>query len=151
MELTSWCYSSRTGLTLSSHLKYTIPPAVALTVCYKPLCTSLGIYKILFLITVRLDESELFGTRLIMIRLRSFPQHPGTRTSFTLEYGLTHQTQSLVLPFSKFRLKKSSSSSSKHTIHPFSTYSLASRHFIQSIFEGKHHSTVVIVCGCGDG
>ena len=35
-----------------SHLQYTIPPAVALTFCYHPLSTSLGIYKIFFLIVV---------------------------------------------------------------------------------------------------
>lgn len=35
-----------------SHLQYTIPPAVALTSCYHPLSTSLGVYKILFLIVV---------------------------------------------------------------------------------------------------
>lgn len=37
-----------------SHLQYTIPPAVALTFCYYPLSTSLGVYKILFLIVVGL-------------------------------------------------------------------------------------------------
>ena len=37
---------------IHSHLQYTIPPAVALTFCYHPLSTSLGVYKILFLIAV---------------------------------------------------------------------------------------------------
>ena len=40
----------------TSHLQYTIPPAVALTFCYHPLSTSLGVYKILFLITVRVPN-----------------------------------------------------------------------------------------------
>ena len=35
-----------------SHLQYTIPPAVALTLCYYPLFTGLAVYKILFLIAV---------------------------------------------------------------------------------------------------
>ena len=44
-------FTAKTDKT-SSHLQYTIPPAVALTFCYHPLSTSLGIYKILFLIVV---------------------------------------------------------------------------------------------------
>ena len=39
---------------LDSHLKYTIPPAIALTALYRPLLTSLDVYKLLFLITVSL-------------------------------------------------------------------------------------------------
>lgn len=35
-----------------SHLRYTIPPAIVLTYCYRPLCTALDVYKILFLIAV---------------------------------------------------------------------------------------------------
>lgn len=35
-----------------SHLRYTLPPAIALTACYRPLCTPLDRYKILFLIVV---------------------------------------------------------------------------------------------------
>lgn len=38
------------------HLQYTIPPAVVLTLLYRPLCTSLDIYKILFLGVVRALE-----------------------------------------------------------------------------------------------
>ena len=40
-----------------SHLQYTIPPAVTLTFCYYPLSTSLGVYKILFLIAVSLGHA----------------------------------------------------------------------------------------------
>lgn len=36
----------------SSHLLYTIPPAVVLSACYYPLCTSIDVYKVLFLIAV---------------------------------------------------------------------------------------------------
>lgn len=39
-----------------SHLLYTIPPALALTWCYRPLCTALDVYKILFLISVSLGK-----------------------------------------------------------------------------------------------
>lgn len=62
-----WCMLSPCYLSLSlpvttlltfsleqnSHLRYTIPPAIALTYCYRPLCTTLDVYKILFLIVVR--------------------------------------------------------------------------------------------------
>jgi len=37
---------------LYRHVKYTIPPAIALTILYRPLLTRLDIYKILFLVTV---------------------------------------------------------------------------------------------------
>lgn len=42
-------------LTLSEkrHLKYTIPPALLLTLLFRPLCSRLDIYKIVFLVTVR--------------------------------------------------------------------------------------------------
>ena len=35
------------------HLKYTIPPAIILTLIHCPFCTRLDLYKILFLISVR--------------------------------------------------------------------------------------------------
>lgn len=34
------------------HIKYTIPPAVALTFLYRPLLNRLDLYKIFFLVTV---------------------------------------------------------------------------------------------------
>lgn len=40
----------------SSHLLYTIPPALALSLCYRPLGTALDVYKILFLISVSLGK-----------------------------------------------------------------------------------------------
>ena len=39
-------------LTSSSHVVYTIPVAILLTIVLKPLCTRLDLYKIVFLITV---------------------------------------------------------------------------------------------------
>ena len=36
----------------NSHLVYTIPPAIILTLLYRPLLTRLDVYKILFLIAV---------------------------------------------------------------------------------------------------
>ena len=36
-----------------SHAKYTIPPAVLLTLLYRPLFTKLDVFKVVFLITVR--------------------------------------------------------------------------------------------------
>jgi hypothetical protein len=36
----------------SSHAIYTIPPAIGLTLLYRPLITKLDVYKIVFLITV---------------------------------------------------------------------------------------------------
>ena len=39
-----------------SHLLYTIPPALALSLCYRPLGTALDVYKILFLISVSLGK-----------------------------------------------------------------------------------------------
>ena len=43
---------------INSHLRYTIPPAIALTYGYRPLCTVLDVYKILFLIAVCIDRAH---------------------------------------------------------------------------------------------
>lgn len=43
---------ARNALTTARHVKYTIPPALVLTLLYRPLLTRLDVYKILFLITV---------------------------------------------------------------------------------------------------
>lgn len=42
----------------ASHLKYTIPPAVLLTWLYRPFCTKLDVYKVVYLIVV--------GTRILV-------------------------------------------------------------------------------------
>jgi len=46
----TWTLDSR--LTEARHLKYTVPPAILLTLVSRPLITRLDVYKILFLITV---------------------------------------------------------------------------------------------------
>lgn len=42
----------RLANTTSSHLQYTIPPAIALTFFFYPLWTKIDVYKVLFLIAV---------------------------------------------------------------------------------------------------
>lgn len=61
------------------HLQYTIPPAIVLTLLYRPLCTSLDVYKIIFLGVVRAPEE--FGPRTLLTcsRLPSYRQRHGTR------------------------------------------------------------------------
>ena len=44
-----------------SHLQYTIPPAIALTVFFYPLWTSIDAYKILFLVAVSSRYNRLSG------------------------------------------------------------------------------------------
>lgn len=41
------------------HIKYTIPPAVALTFLYRPLLNRLDLYKIFFLVTVSMRLEPL--------------------------------------------------------------------------------------------
>ena len=55
------------------HFKYTIPPAVALTFCYHPLATSLGLYKVLFLITVAVLSTTPWDSYLIITRIWTYP------------------------------------------------------------------------------
>lgn len=44
------------------HLKYTIPPALALTYLYRPLSTRLDVYKVLFLVTVLFFSCSFYAT-----------------------------------------------------------------------------------------
>lgn len=55
------------------HLQYTIPPAVALTFCYYPFSTSLGVYKILFLITIAVVSTTPWDSYLIHTRIWTYP------------------------------------------------------------------------------
>ncbi|KAL6713461.1 hypothetical protein ACLMJK_008926 [Lecanora helva] len=55
------------------HIKYTIPPAVALTLCYKPLLTNLGVYKILFLIAIAVVSTTPWDSYLIHTRIWTYP------------------------------------------------------------------------------
>lgn len=50
-------------IAVTSHVKYTIPPAVLLTLLYRPLWSKLDTYRVGFLITVRrcaCDEAALY-------------------------------------------------------------------------------------------
>ena len=68
-----WCkyfsHSLLCGRTLNSgsHLYYTVPPALLLTLLYRPLFTRLDAYKISFLITVGCIRSIEFGDLLGLI------------------------------------------------------------------------------------
>lgn len=55
------------------HLQYTIPVAVALTVCYYPLSTSLGVYKIFFLIAIAVISTTPWDSYLIHARIWTYP------------------------------------------------------------------------------
>ncbi|MCJ1416334.1 hypothetical protein MMC32_002669 [Xylographa parallela] len=55
------------------HLFYTIPPAIALTVLYRPLLTRLDAYKILFLITIAVVATTPWDSYLIHNRVWTYP------------------------------------------------------------------------------
>lgn len=55
------------------HLKYTIPPAVALTFIYRPLCTRLDVYKILFLISIAVVATIPWDSYLIRRKIWTYP------------------------------------------------------------------------------
>ncbi|OJD37351.1 phytoene dehydrogenase [Diplodia corticola] len=55
------------------HLKYTIPPAVALTFLYRPLLTRLDVYKILFLVTIAVVSTIPWDSYLIRTRVWTYP------------------------------------------------------------------------------
>ncbi|OMP88916.1 Bifunctional lycopene cyclase/phytoene synthase [Diplodia seriata] len=55
------------------HLKYTIPPAVALTFLYRPLLTRLDVYKILFLVTIAVASSIPWDSYLIRAGIWTYP------------------------------------------------------------------------------
>ncbi|KAF2704043.1 Lycopene beta-cyclase [Pleomassaria siparia CBS 279.74] len=57
------------------HLKYTIPPALVLTLLYRPLFTKLDAYKILFLITVAVVSTIPWDSYLIRNAIWSYPSH----------------------------------------------------------------------------
>jgi 15-cis-phytoene synthase/lycopene beta-cyclase len=58
---------------LNSHLKYTIPPAIALTLLYRPLCGRIDIYKILFLIGVAVTTTTPWDSYLIRRKIWTYP------------------------------------------------------------------------------
>ncbi|THW55265.1 Lycopene beta-cyclase, partial [Aureobasidium pullulans] len=57
------------------HVKYTIPPAIALTLLYRPLLTRLDVYKILFLITIAVVSTTPWDSYLIRTRIWSYPEN----------------------------------------------------------------------------
>ncbi|TKA60853.1 hypothetical protein B0A49_10452 [Cryomyces minteri] len=58
---------------MARHLKYTIPPAVALTLLYRPLLTRLDVYKIVFLIIIALVSTTPWDSYLIRTRIWTYP------------------------------------------------------------------------------
>ncbi|KAI9755236.1 MAG: hypothetical protein M4579_004368 [Chaenotheca gracillima] len=57
------------------HLKYTIPPALALTALYRPLLTRLDLYKIGFLISIAVVSTIPWDSYLIHQRIWTYPAH----------------------------------------------------------------------------
>src|SRR5277367_896420 len=55
------------------HLKYTIPPAIALTFIYRPLCTRHDIYKVFFLISVAVVATIPWDSYLIRRKIWTYP------------------------------------------------------------------------------
>lgn len=60
-------------LTRCRHAKYTIPPAILLSIIYAPLCTKLDLYKIAFLITVAVSATIPWDSYLIRTGVWSYP------------------------------------------------------------------------------
>ncbi|KAH9868221.1 hypothetical protein J1614_007293 [Plenodomus biglobosus] len=57
------------------HLKYTIPPAVLLTLLYRPLFTKIDVYKVAFLVTIAVVATIPWDSYLIRTRIWSYPAH----------------------------------------------------------------------------
>ncbi|KAF2727358.1 Lycopene beta-cyclase [Polyplosphaeria fusca] len=57
------------------HLKYTIPPAILLTLLYRPLFTRLDAYKVTFLVTIAVVSTIPWDSYLIRTRVWSYPSH----------------------------------------------------------------------------
>ena len=55
------------------HLTYTIPPAILLAIAYAPLCTSLDLYKVVFLITIAVFSTIPWDSYLIRTGIWSYP------------------------------------------------------------------------------
>lgn len=58
---------------LARHLKYTIPPAIALTLLYRPLLNRLDLYKILFLISIAVVSTIPWDSYLIRRKIWTYP------------------------------------------------------------------------------
>ncbi|KAL6712541.1 hypothetical protein ACN47E_000418 [Coniothyrium glycines] len=57
------------------HLKYNIPPAVFLTLLYRPLLTNIDVYKIVFLLVVAVTATIPWDSYLIRTGIWSYPDH----------------------------------------------------------------------------
>ncbi|KAI9837938.1 MAG: hypothetical protein M1837_002646 [Sclerophora amabilis] len=57
------------------HLKYTIPPAIALTLLYRPLLTHLDVYKLCFLVSIAVVSTIPWDSYLIKQKIWSYPAH----------------------------------------------------------------------------
>jgi 15-cis-phytoene synthase / lycopene beta-cyclase len=73
-----WCKSTFTFRAIYPdaiyrHLKYTIPPAIALTFVYRPLCTRLDVYKVLFLISVAVIAATPWDSYLVRRKIWTYP------------------------------------------------------------------------------
>lgn len=58
---------------MSSHLKYTIPPAIALTFIYRPFLQRIDVYKILFLIAIAVVSTIPWDAYLIRRNIWTYP------------------------------------------------------------------------------
>ena len=57
----------------NSHLKYTIPPAIVLTYCYRPLLNRIDLYKICFHITIAVLSTIPWDSYLIRRKIWTYP------------------------------------------------------------------------------
>lgn len=64
-----------TGADSSRHLKYTIPPAIALTFFYRPFLNRLDTYKLLFLISIAVVSTIPWDSYLIRRRIWTYPSN----------------------------------------------------------------------------
>jgi 15-cis-phytoene synthase/lycopene beta-cyclase len=60
-------------LILYRHLKYTIPPAIALTILYRPFLNRIDLYRIFFLISVAVISTIPWDSYLIRRRIWTYP------------------------------------------------------------------------------
>jgi 15-cis-phytoene synthase/lycopene beta-cyclase len=61
-------------LTLTRHLKYTIPPAIILTALYRPFFGRIDLYKVGFLISVAVSATIPWDSYLIRKRIWTYPE-----------------------------------------------------------------------------
>lgn len=62
-------------LIVSRHIKYTIPPAILLTLLYRPLFTRIDAYKVGFLILIAVISTIPWDSYLIRNRIWTYPAH----------------------------------------------------------------------------